>query len=632
MLQTQQQTTKFLQCLACLEPYDLQDNLPRLLPYCGHTLCHRCVSCTLENSVPKCPFDQKKLSPVNNNEEFPINSLARGQLEASKNWQICQKKHGVNKAEGENSNGKYNLCLHCIFFSGHADHLLKLINEIKSDISSKKDQIQGGVADMNQANKIVNNMLDERRLFLSKKINDSFQGLVSLIKTKKQRLLLDINSFFDQEREQLNTETARDYNLGVSNPNFCAMSFVEESHNNAQPAQSDFGHEMMIKRFDPSLASATKSFAETLNNQIDMINRLEDSNRAFAEKFKKIYKEMTGIENPEDFSPKPLSDIKLKPFHFGGNISENTDKSTNCLKVESSFMEIKYVSKCLSILATNKPAKTTSIDLGKWRETERLIFRIENFKLNEQDLETLSLILKSLENVKTIEIFNGNQHNLLESELNGLLSVLFNKPQNLLNLTLDFVVSQVGDQTLYFLAEKVFSNMQNLQKLSLNLIGTKVSNYGMQSLGRCLEHVAQNLVTCELYLSRLGVSEESLVQLFVPMPKVKHFQLDIGRTLISDEGMEIFVNNTLSSMKTLESFLMWLDHSKVEDDALKKVIMGLVSVNTLKNFDVFLDGTGVSEALKMRIAEINPLSAERINIETLVKFLLPLFIFLSFCH
>ena len=49
---------------------------------------------------------------------------------------------------------------------------------------------------------------------------------------------------------------------------------------------------------------------------------------------------------------------------------------------------------------------------------------------------------------------------------------------------------------------------------------------------------------------------------------------------------------------------MWLDHSKVEDDALKQVIMRLVSVHTLKNFDVFLDGTEVSDALKMRIAEI----------------------------
>jgi len=337
-----------------------------------------------------------------------------------------------------------------------------------------------------------------------------------------------------------------------------------------------------------------------------LITKLEDSNRAFAEKFQKIYKEMTGIENPEDFSPpKHLSDIKLnKVYHFGGNIAENTEQKSKCFTVENSFLEIKFVSKCLSILATNKPVKSVNIDLAKWRETERLIFRIEHFKFNEEDLATLSLILRNLENIKTIEIFNGNQHNIQEGELNRLLSVLYYRPQNIRDVTMDFVVSQVGDQTLYFLAEMVFPKMQKLQKLSLNLIGTKVSNQGVIALAGSLGQVAKNLISCELYLSRLTVSEESLVQLFVPMPKVKNFQLDLGRTMMSDQGLEMFVNNTLSSMRQVESFLMWLDFSKVEDDALKKLIIGLVSLNTLKNFDVFLDGTMVSEALKVRIAEI----------------------------
>jgi len=181
---------------------------------------------------------------------------------------------------------------------------------------------------------------------------------------------------------------------------------------------------------------------------------------------------------------------------------------------------------------------------------------------------------------------------------------LYYRPQNIRDVTMDFVVSQVGDQTLYFLAEMVFPKMQKLQKLSLNLIGTKVSDQGVTALAGSLGQVAKNLISCELYLSRLTVSEESLVQLFVPMPKVKNFQLDLGRTMMSDQGLEMFVNNTLSSMRQVESFLMWLDFSKVEDDALKKLIIGLVSLNTLKNFDVFLDGTMVSEALKVRIAEI----------------------------
>ena len=51
------QVLKFLECVVCMEQFDLEERRPLVLP-CGHSVCKACCIKLLENKEITCPIDR----------------------------------------------------------------------------------------------------------------------------------------------------------------------------------------------------------------------------------------------------------------------------------------------------------------------------------------------------------------------------------------------------------------------------------------------------------------------------------------------------------------------------------------------------------------------------------------------
>jgi RING-type zinc-finger len=81
---------KPLPCPSCLEPYDLEKKLPRVLVQCGHTLCTSCLEPTYRNKTVRCPICFKVLNDIAWASKLPLNSQVYTCLYAQKCVQLAK--------------------------------------------------------------------------------------------------------------------------------------------------------------------------------------------------------------------------------------------------------------------------------------------------------------------------------------------------------------------------------------------------------------------------------------------------------------------------------------------------------------------------------------------------------------
>lgn len=81
---------KSLPCPCCLEPYDLEKKLPRVLVQCGHTLCTTCLEPTYRNKSLRCPICFKTLHDITWAGKLPLNSQVYSVLFAQKSIQLAK--------------------------------------------------------------------------------------------------------------------------------------------------------------------------------------------------------------------------------------------------------------------------------------------------------------------------------------------------------------------------------------------------------------------------------------------------------------------------------------------------------------------------------------------------------------
>jgi hypothetical protein len=64
-----------MDCELCLEEFNNQEHLPKVLSSCGHTFCDKCIMQLWENSVISCPLCRVK-QRVTNPKDFPQTNFA----------------------------------------------------------------------------------------------------------------------------------------------------------------------------------------------------------------------------------------------------------------------------------------------------------------------------------------------------------------------------------------------------------------------------------------------------------------------------------------------------------------------------------------------------------------------------
>ena len=74
---------QMLSCVVCMEDYDEDGHIPRLLP-CTHTLCENCVKQLIRNQRLECPECRAKHDEKNEEKSFPQNKYLLVQIRKKK--------------------------------------------------------------------------------------------------------------------------------------------------------------------------------------------------------------------------------------------------------------------------------------------------------------------------------------------------------------------------------------------------------------------------------------------------------------------------------------------------------------------------------------------------------------------
>ncbi len=92
-----------MDCELCLEEFNQQEHLPKVLGHCGHTFCERCVMHIWENSVIHCPVCRQKVQ-VQSAKDLPQTNYSllqvQSQINEEKNLKPMIEKYRVTQNFG----------------------------------------------------------------------------------------------------------------------------------------------------------------------------------------------------------------------------------------------------------------------------------------------------------------------------------------------------------------------------------------------------------------------------------------------------------------------------------------------------------------------------------------------------
>lgn len=60
-------------CPLCSQDYQLDKNLPRILPQCGHCFCSLCVGLLIVEGTLSCPMCSREIQDIAGPMDFPVN-------------------------------------------------------------------------------------------------------------------------------------------------------------------------------------------------------------------------------------------------------------------------------------------------------------------------------------------------------------------------------------------------------------------------------------------------------------------------------------------------------------------------------------------------------------------------------
>ena len=192
-----------LRCELCSLNFDRGDHLPRLLPFCGHTYCSKCIEDRIlntHNGIPTCPIDKVEccsFSPTQGINYFPLNHTLIGLLANPKVKELtnsCPTHHKVL-----NYICVKELCLvctECLLSGQHVGHPYKREEQFVGDLD--KVVREGKLSEQKMSQQIS-------KLKTSLKI-DAFNDSVDV---KRKILRREARECFDQIRLQVDTLETR---------------------------------------------------------------------------------------------------------------------------------------------------------------------------------------------------------------------------------------------------------------------------------------------------------------------------------------------------------------------------------------------------------------------------------------
>jgi len=208
-------------CGNCQKPFDRDSHIPKLLPFCGHSICDVCLQQLLQTSSPQfsCPFDSisyEKSTKFSDNLyilEVIKNQGLRGSVgrRASTGQGLCKRHERVLEMYCLNCETK--ICSECALFDAHRGH-----NVHKADVvTTLKQQAEllkykQRLSEFHNLNSSISTFVRELFELKNEKIalvNKSFESIISSINAQKAVLAQNIAQYYDSYASSFNAVKAR---------------------------------------------------------------------------------------------------------------------------------------------------------------------------------------------------------------------------------------------------------------------------------------------------------------------------------------------------------------------------------------------------------------------------------------
>ena len=247
--------------------------------------------------------------------------------------------------------------------------------------------------------------------------------------------------------------------------------------------------------------------------------------------------------------------------------------------------------------------------------TNRYVLRLQSFKNELESIHKLSP--GSLMDTRSLKFFelDVGEIDIQDDHVEPMFPVMENLKQCILN----FSGTKISDKTLAKIGENILSKSQQLEVVELNLTGSLITDLGVASLLGCIPRI-QNLAfyignsaitdgTIRAFIDAFGdhfdalecldlsfrntnITEEGIIPLFKSMRSIKHFNLSLSVTKISDRVIHEFVQNSLVTMQALENFELYAYETDITDQSIISVLQNIKGV---KYFSLNINNTKVSD-------------------------------------
>jgi len=594
-----------LKCFVCYDLYNLTENIPRIIPSCGHTLCSTCLNRLLQVPGPfKCPLDHKGLTPQfkKNIEYFPINFAIQDFLEERKlSADVCK----IHEKDLEYIcvTDRVKVCSHCAICADHSDktcHNVKPVIELKTLIGEKKNQLKVALENMDQHYKTMEEMLEKTKTESLKLVQKQFQELTFLVRAKEREFTVDLNNYFREKLTSLKVNMSKDssfrkdvidkiknYEGIMTHPDPFALIDQDISNITAVANQSLLQETLQSTTQD--LDHLTIKLTESLSTQINLLEKLTIFGKHPDTIYAQIIEETAGAQDQ-------LVDADDQIFSsLGFKLCEN---------------------ETLEITSTSGIPEGVSIPVKDWIDIKTMTFQLNTetkFSLDKENLKALCFIRSKLTRLETVHILAKDQHQLPEDLFISLFSVFSWKPQHLKSIRLDLGNTNIGDQSLLFLSEKIFSKLSSPISLSIFLPQTNITDRGLNALAKVFVPFAGGLQRFEIGLSGTSITEESLLPLFVSMPSVETFSLLLESIKLSPECLEALNVNTLASLERLTSLKINLRKTCIGDNEVKRVLESIPNVQGITELLVNVSGNNITDGAIQGFVDIRIPSMENLK-------------------
>ena len=349
-----------LECLVCQEEYNYTENLPKILPDCGHTVCSACLEKLMgQRKCPECrkAFSHQTPTQVKN---FQTNVALQRILETMANFckvhqspltQLCM-------------TDKIKVCINCVQHESHNGHIIKSVESVKAEALKKAQEYYKIEREIEENTKLEQEFLQscQNNLLEILQDSDSFQGEIN---AKMEQYLWDIESLFAKQKSEHQSKIAHivSYNEKMLN----LKKILEKGEINQEFLQA-LEENIEYPSIDEAHKTAIKTSTQELEQKIKAaFSQMTELSASFVQKTSVCDANLLGPDCKWMELPARIDILKRKYFDinvFSTNVSSRLficPKGTNEFpqSTKSLFEAREYLEKIKTITIKHSKAKFT---------------------------------------------------------------------------------------------------------------------------------------------------------------------------------------------------------------------------------------------------------------------------------